>query len=316
MKKINFSKISKLVPILGLIVFIYIILDIGIYDIISAFLKIPILYFLLASLFTIPRLILYIIKWKYICDKQKFDLKISFISKTFLITFFYATITPGAIGFHLRAYYVKRKSNATLGKCLANSFIDHQIGYIAGIFLALIGSIIIFDKIPSIFPIILAFFILHAGIFIVLIRKKRGKIISRFLIKPIIPKRYRESFDNSVDSLYEDILPLRNTILPFIIELGIFFIAGLQVYIISIAFGVNIPFYLIILISIISTIFVGIIPISIGGLGVREGAFVFIMQAFGVEPGIAFVISLGGFIVKTLIPSIIGLILSITYNEA
>lgn len=314
-KKINWNIIGKLIPIIGLIIFIYIITNIGIYKIIDSFSKIPIIYFLLASILTIPRVFLYSIKWKYICDKQKFNLKLPFLIKVFLITFFYANITPGAIGCHIRAYYLKRKSNATLGKCLANSLIDLQIGSIAGIFLSLVGAIIIFDKSPGIFPIILAFFIFNVSLFIILIKKKGGKILSSFLIKPFIPKKYRESFDQSFDSLYEDIPRIQDMFWPFILEIFIWLTAGLQVYIIALAFNIEVSFYIIILTSIIATIFTAIIPISTGGLGIREGVFVFLMISYGIDADVAFVISLGGFIVKMVIPGIIGLIISLIKKD-
>lgn len=247
--------------------------------------------------------------------QTKIWFKTAFSHPDFFDYFFYANITPGAIGFHIRAFYLKRKSNATLGKCLANSLIDFQIGSIAGIFLSLIGAIIIFDKNPGIFPIILAFFIFNVSLFIILIKKKRGKILSSFLIKPFIPKKYLESFDQSFDALYEDIPLIRDMFWPFIIELFIWLIAGLQVYIIALAFNIEVSFYIIILASIIATIFTAIIPISAGGLGVREGVFVFLMSSFGVDPDVAFVISLGGFIVKIVIPSVIGLIISLIKKE-
>jgi len=88
------------------------------------------------------------------------------------------------------------------------------------------------------------------------------------------------------------------------------FFAAIQVYIIAQAFLINITFYEFILISIISVVISNILPISIGGLGIREGAFVFLLSKFGVQSEIAFVISISGFFVKILIPGLIGLIIS------
>ena len=77
---------------------------------------------------------------------------------------------------------------------------------------------------------------------------------------------------------------------------------------------INIPvidYITFVLISIISVVATGILPISVGGLGVREGTFVVLMATIaGVSHEIAFVISLSGYLVKNLIPALIGMIIS------
>jgi uncharacterized membrane protein YbhN (UPF0104 family) len=86
-------------------------------------------------------------------------------------------------------------------------------------------------------------------------------------------------------------------------------IAATQVYIIALAFSIEIPFIYFIFLSLISVALSHVLPISIGGLGIREGIFIYLLSEFGVIPEIAFVISLSGFIVKLLIPGLIGLII-------
>ena len=88
------------------------------------------------------------------------------------------------------------------------------------------------------------------------------------------------------------------------------FIYGIQVFVFAQVFSIDIPLITFILIVIISDVVTGIIPITIGGLGVREGAFMVILLSYNVAPEISFVVSLSGYFVKMLIPAIIGLILS------
>jgi uncharacterized protein (TIRG00374 family) len=310
LEKINWRIVFKIMPFIGIILFIFIIYNIGINNIINSFSKIPIIYFLPASLLLVPRVLLFSVKWKYICDKQKFNLKYFYLAKVFLITFFYSCVTPGGIGYHIRIYYLRKKSNSSIEKCLANSMIDSQIGFLAGIFLGLIGSLFVLNFAPQIFPIVLIFFTFNLLTFYILIKKKKGRVLVNFFIRPFIPQKYKSNFDNSIDLIYKDMPSFRDMIWPFILELGVWFIAGTQLYVISLSFNLNIPFYVIILCSITAVIFTAIIPISIGGLGVREGIFVILMSGFGVEYDVAIVISLAGFIVKIVIPSIIGLIIS------
>jgi len=309
-EKIKLKNIGKLFPIIGIIIFIYIITDIGIEKIGSAFSLIPLEYFLLALLLFIPRWLLSSYKWYFISKKQKMDFKLFFLSKIFLITLFLGSITPGAIGLHLRIYYLKTKSKASLEKCLTNSLIESGLSLITGLLIAFIGSIILIELYPELPIIILPFFIFYLSVFIVLLEKRGGSKLFNILIRPFIPERYKTSIDKSVESLYQDIPKIKDMLIPFLIEIIVWIFAAIQVYIIAQAFLINITFYEFILISIISVVISNILPISIGGLGIREGAFVFLLSKFGVQSEIAFVISISGFLVKILIPGLIGLIIS------
>ena len=309
-EKIKLKNIGKLFPIIGFIIFIYIITDIGIEKIGSAFSSIPLEYFLLALLLFIPRWLLSSYKWYFISKKQKMDFKLFFLSKIFLITLFLGSITPGAIGLHIRIYYLKTKSKASLEKCLTNSLIESGLSLITGLLIAFIGSIILIELYPELPIIILPFFIFYLSVFIVLLEKRGGSKLFNILIRPFIPERYKTSIDKSVESLYQDIPKIKDMLIPFLIEIIVWIFAAIQVYIIAQAFLINITFYEFILISIISVVISNILPISIGGLGIREGAFVFLLSKFGVQSEVAFVISISGFLVKILIPGLIGLIIS------
>ena len=72
----NQKLINILFPIIGLIIFIYIIFDIGIEKIAYTFLTIPILYYLIALTLFVPRLFFTSYKWLIISKKQKFNFQI------------------------------------------------------------------------------------------------------------------------------------------------------------------------------------------------------------------------------------------------
>lgn len=299
-------KISKFIPVAGILIFIYILMDIGIDDVSNAFNLISIYIFVFALLLFLPKSVLFVYKWQYICKKQKMDFSFSYLMRTFMICIFYGSVTPGALGWHMRIYYLKKKTKDSLEKCITNSLIDTTVGFIAGLFLALIGSIVLIDKFPGLFLVISLFLILYLGIFILFMKKNIGNKISNFFIKVILPEKYRYTAGQSIDLLYEDIPKIRDLLIPFIIECAIWILAATQVYIIAMAFSIDISYPIFILISIISVVATGILPISIGGLGIREGTLIFLLSIYGVAPSIAFAISLGGYFVKMLIPGMIG----------
>ncbi|HDM67299.1 MAG TPA: flippase-like domain-containing protein, partial [Thermoplasmatales archaeon] len=269
----------------------------------------PPLYYLGSLLVFTPKLFLAAYKWWYISYKQKMYLSIPYLAKLFLMSLFYASLTPGALGIHVRIYYMRKKTNASLEKCIANSFIDAVSGVIGGIILAVVGSLIYIHLFPGLFPILAVFLVFYGSAFVFFMEKKRGSRFFHILIKPFLPDRYHENLDKIIDLLYEDLPSLPQLILPFLLELVIWTIAATQVYVLAQAFSIPIPYPEFIVISVVSVVVATAIPISIGGLGVREGTFVFLLSQYGVPSEISFVLSLSGFLVKNFIPGVIGLIL-------
>ena len=311
MKKIDLKKIKKFIPIIGIILFLYIIIDIGVKEIVDTFSLIPIQYYILAILLFIPRLIITVYKWRYLCKKQKMSIGSLDLSKINLLSNYYGSLTPGGIGGYIRVFYLKKISKASLEKCLVNMLIDTTTASIVGFFIAVIGAIVLIDKLPGLFPILMIFFMLNVTAFVVFMKKRSGSKILNFIIRPLIPKKYKEKIDQSFESLYEDIPRLKDMVIPFIIEFIIWIIIGIQVYIIALAFSIDIPFHMFLLIHTISVVAIFILPISIGGLGVREGTFVYLLHnLYGIEPHISVVISLSGFMVKFILPTFLGMLLS------
>jgi len=315
-RKFQIKKMTKFIPFIGIILFLYILFDIGYEKIFDAFYLIPWYYYLIALIFFIPKLLLAGIKWRYLNNKQEIHISFPSILKLFLLGLFYGSVTPGAIGMHIRVYYLRKKSQASFEKCIANSLIEGTLALIAGLFLAVIGSGLILKSYPGVLPLIIGFFVLYTVAFTFFMEHKRGKGFFSFIIRPFLPSNYKKNMDYVITQLYKDIPRLRDLFIPLIIELVMWIVAATQVYILSLAFSIPIPYFDFILLSIVSVIIANVIPISIGGLGVREGAFVVLLSTYGVSFEIAFVLSLGGFLVKNLIPGLIGLILSLLDKES
>jgi len=310
-KKKLIKKLGKFIPLIGIALFIFLIYDIGFEKIFNAFKLIPIQYYVLAFLPFFPKVILKSYKWLIICKKQKIDIKLSYLIKLSLISLYYANITPGGIGSYLKIFYLKKKSKTSLEKCIVNTLLNNAAGAIVGFLLAFTGSVILIDRVPGLPPVIFAFFVFYTLAFITFMKKSRGNKAFRYLIRPLIPNRYKAKFDKSIDSLYQDIPKIRDLFSPMLIDVILWFINGLQVYFIALAFSIEIPFFIFILISIISVIAVTMLPISFGGLGVREGTFIVLLASYGVANEIAFVISFSAYLVKNLVPGIIGMYFSL-----
>ncbi len=310
MKKLTIHTLFKCIPLVGVLLFLYIIWDVGVEKIGQAFLSIPPLFYLLSLLVFIPRLFFFVYKWNYINRKQRIYVDFWYLTKIFLVSVFYGSVTPGGIGWHMRIFYLKKKSGASFEKCITNSILDTVTGFIVGLSLALLGSILFFEHFSGFLPLVLVVLILYISAFVIFMKKERGSKIFTFFIRPLIPKKYRDAIGQSISSLYEDLPRIRDMTIPMVLEVLVWLTAGLQTYIIALAFSIEIPVLTFILLSIMAVVFSNALPITIGGLGVREGFFVVILGFYGVSPETAFAISFVGFLVKIVIPGLIGLGLS------
>ncbi|MBU0498087.1 MAG: flippase-like domain-containing protein [Candidatus Thermoplasmatota archaeon] len=306
-------KITTLFPILGLALFFYILFSIGPEKIIATFLTIKLSLFIIALLFFIPRMFLYAYKWYYLCKLQLMTIGFKDDIIIFLISLFYGSVTPGGIGYYIRIYYIKAKCYANLEKCITNSLIDSASGFIAGLLLSLVGSLIIIQTYPGLFPTFLFATIIYLSVFLFFMKKERGNKLVQNLIKPFTPKRFKERIDQSLDFLYEDMPPIRTIPWVILLECILWILGAIPVWIIAQSFTIAIPILYFIFMSIIAEM-AGALPISIGGLGVREGMLVFLFSSYGVTAEIAFVIALSGFLVKKLFPGLFGLPLSLKYH--
>ena len=315
-RKINFKKLAKFLPIIGLILFVYMIYAIGAEKIANTFASIPLHIYVLAFIPSIVRVFLSALKSQYIAKKQKISLPFVEYTKIVLMSIFYGIIIPGGIGWHIKVFYLSRKAKVPIEKCITNSLLDASTSSLTGQSIAIIGSIILIDKYPGVPLVLIPAYIFLFLLFIIFVKKNQGSKIFKFVIKTLIPKKYREKLGKSVDNLYEDMPRFRDLIIPFIYEVAIWIIVGTQVYIIAQALNIPVEYHIFLLIHTISVVIVGLMPISVGGIGIREGALVFLLSAFGVEAQIAFVISLSGFFVKMIVPAIAGMLISLRKENA
>ncbi|MEW6455123.1 MAG: lysylphosphatidylglycerol synthase domain-containing protein, partial [Acidobacteriota bacterium] len=91
-------------------------------------------------------------------------------------------------------------------------------------------------------------------------------------------------------------------ILSFLLQINVIF----YYFLISKSLYIDIPFILFfILIPVILTI--TMLPISIYGIGVREGSFVLLFSKFGIPPEVAFSLSVLAYLISVLFNSIGGI---------
>jgi hypothetical protein len=224
-------------------------------------------------LFLIPGVLLYFVaillssrRWQIFLQKKGITLSLYRCLKFYLIGIFSGNFLPSGGLDVVRALYAGR--GTSISSAIASTFIDRLSGFYAILFYLLLASIFITIKVKSIFVLtilgILVLLFLNALLFSSTFYKSLTKVKKTKITTPVI---------SLLTSIYQFRTEWHTIIrtLPLSILIQLFF----SLVPIVISYGLSKPIPLwesILLLPIIN--FVMMIPITISGIGLREGAFV------------------------------------------
>ena len=312
MTKKIFKYAKRLLPLIGIIIFVYLIYRLDIEDIIDAISQISPFYIVLSLVLTIPVVIFRNYAWQLILKEQKIEVSFLTSLKILLIGYFYGTITPGYLGQVMRVPYLKERTGDPYGKIFINVFIETAIRTLSLYVMMVVGALLIIGLFPELFHITFAWIVIFTIILLYFIKKERGEKLLCFLIQYFIPKRAKSHFNRFVDTFYQDFPKIRKLIFPLFLGGFTWIIIFTQEYLIVLGLGLDIPyFYFLLLFPIANT--AGFIPITFAGLGTRELTAIFIFSTlFFIAEEKIFVLSILGFLITDISISFIGFLLSLT----
>ena len=236
-------------------------------------------YFFLAVFLYIFSQLISSFRWKLLLP-ENFTIKKLF--SIYMIGAFFGSFMPGIVGGDaVRAYYLNKKAKK-MSLTLASIFMDRYLGYAS---LMLIGisaapfALRYFGASPYkwIMPFIFAAFVVGSILFFVLQLGRRFRGMSEFY-------EYFTALKTQKGTIIKAVL------ISLLVQLLNFFI----VVVLAAGMGEKIPLLvLFVFLPIIITI--TMIPISISGLGVREGSFVILLGLIGVKSEVATSLSLAWF---------------------
>ena len=303
-------KLFKILPIIGILIFIAIIYDTGIDKLTTALSEIHPIYLITALAILIPRTLIVTKKWEYVIKKQDINVPYSFVIKAYFIAVFYGSITPGWIGTYIRIPYLMKKGNISLGKATSNLVIDTLIDVISLLIIVLIGTIIVSSKFPNLAPIISLLFVAVISLVIYFSNKKRSEKYFKIVLKFLVPSKYKKDINCHFDAFYESIPKFKFFVMPIVACIVCWILAYTQVYLMAQGLGINLEYFYFILIYPV-VFLIELLPVSISGLGTRELVLATLFSGFAFAGDKIIILSLSGYFVTVLIPAIIGAILAL-----
>lgn len=308
-------KITKILPIIGISIFVYLIYKTGIKSILNALVGIDIFYLILAILFssTVPPLLL-AYKWGLILRKQNINLNFFYLLKIYLIGVFYGAVTPARAGSLVRASYLKRKLNKPFIECASSIVLERLLDLFALFVISIFGCFLLTRYTPGLLYKMIVAFIVFTFLSILFLRKKKTEWLFQFSYKFLMPKslkiKFGEKLQDSFHTFYDKLPKLRKLVYPLLITILTWIIVNIGAYIVIKAFSINISIIYVITFFSIATV-IGTIPITVAGLGTREATLIMLFGVFSISAVLIMSISL---IVVAIgwITSVMGLVLSLT----
>jgi uncharacterized membrane protein YbhN (UPF0104 family) len=249
------------------------------------------LYFLAASFVYVSAQAISTFRWKLLLP-EKFTFRKLF--SLYMIGAFFNSFLPGLVGGDVVKAYYLNKDAKKLGLTLASIFMDRYVGYVALMIVGLASypfALRYFGE--SVYkwamPAIVCAFVVGSFLFFGLRLGRRFATMSDFY-------EYFVSLKSRKGVIAKAVL----------ISLCVQIMGFSAVALLASAMGEDIPIFLLfVFLPIIIT--VTTVPISISGLGVREGAFVLLLGLIGISPELATSLSLSWFF-SNFIGSIPGLV--------
>jgi len=248
-------------------------------------------FFLLSTLIYVVIAWLVAVRWNILLGSRYTARKLFSLH---MIGNFFNTILPGTLGGDaVKGYYLYRDTNKA-GVSFGSVFLDRYLGLFARLFLGLVSGMAAFAELRTIgmhwaIPALFSLFI--AGSLLVF----RFRIGKRF-------GAIADFYDYAHSLLKQKLVLLKVFLLSLIIQtLLIMMIAA-----VALGIGQRLSFTeLFVFVPVIMTVM--IIPLSISGFGVREGAFVLLFGLTGISPSISVSISFLWFL-SSATASLIGLV--------
>jgi len=270
----------------------------GIEQVFSTLRGMSILAFLSAIFLYILAQLISTIRWKLLLPV---GLDIRKLFSLYMIGAFFNTILPGVIGGDAVKGFYLYKATGKGSLTFSSIFMDRYLGFVMLMAICIIAfpfgyTYLQGSRIAWLLPITVFSFIIASLLIFGLRLGKRIKILSGFY-------DYFHAYRNQKGVIGKALL------LSALVQLS----GILSVYILARGIGQHIPF-LACLIFLPPVILFTTLPISISGLGVREGAFVLFFGLIGIKPGVATALSLSWFITFA-IGSILGLVEYIRYKK-
>ncbi len=273
-------KTLRFLPLIGLVVFFFILWNINWNEMFSLFGKLYLPLLVLVPILEAPIVAIKAFKWNVLLRPYGTSLSLRRAMSLWLIGFFTGIITPGRMGDFLRAYYIKDR--LPLGKAVATVAADRIIDILVLFVLSLLGLVLFSsyyasDYLNAMILVVSTFLALFILAFYAFTKKGVASGLLRPLFRSFVPSRYKRKVSNTFHEFYDGFYMLRREMKVIFVSLLLSILSWIltivKVYILSVATGINLPFVFVACVLPVITL-LDVLPISFSGVGTRDVALI------------------------------------------
>lgn len=299
-----FKNWQKFFSLIGIFLFIFILSRINLRQFLLLFKQIRYYFLFLLPLTILLIFVIQTLKWQKLLRIQGLDYDFRYLLKVHIVSYYYALLTPSHLGYFVKIGYL----NDAFASASASVIVDRILDMLALMIFASTGAFLLIGRFPNLFLRFLFFIFIFLAVVLFFYSKKRAKSFFIFF-KRFIPFRFQDSLKKAFHDFYNN-LPLRRKLLaPFLLAILTWFLAYTQGYIIAMALNLPIDFWHYIFYFPIATA-IGLIPITISGLGTREAALIILFSQFNVSIEAIIALSITAMVLTAYLPALYGVFLS------
>lgn len=261
-------------------------------------------------------------RWKIFLFYAGINEKIIPLIKINFVSFFYGIVMPSSVGMDfVKIFLIEKRHPSVMGSTGSTVLAERLLGFFLLSIIGTISAVYLKFKLSMnnrLYLLMISITILLLFIIYLLSNKHVFSIVKKILIaiSSITKIQYFLKIISYFQKLYIALfkLPLKKCFIQAFPFMLCFQLSNILVgYFLFNALGISLPFYIhLALLPIIQII--AIIPISVSGFGLREGAFAYFYSLMGVPPETSIIVSILYFIVSTGSGSIVGGLLVLFSN--
>lgn len=305
--------ISYLLPMTGILLFVYILAVTGPSRILATLHQIDPWSLVVFPLFTFAIILIRGLRWWHILRILEIDYPFWRCCYVWTIGFFASAVTPGKLGDAIRSFYVSRDTSRNLGEGFLTVFVDRLMDLVVILVFSMI-SVVVFShayiQLSSAWVFLLASLLILATIGLTLKREMVRALLTP-LFRFFVPQRFQNRMSADFHSFYDSLeafLRVRwRTLGILALTVAYWLLVFVLVYSITSVMNLNVAFSYIMLVIPIVTI-VEFLPISISGLGTREAAVIYFFSVIGIARPEAVAFSLVYLLFGTYATALVGLL--------
>lgn len=277
----------KVLPVLGLGLFVFLFVKSGPALIWGNIKGAKIACLLVAVVLLVPPLLLKAYKWGVVLKLLGFAMPFFENAKSIAISYFIGSITPARVGDFSRALY-SSKYSIPLTKSFFSVLFDRIFDIGTLLFMGGIGAVtfmFLFSIPKSVILSIVASAIIFLAGTLLIAKKNLAKVLIRPFFYMMVPQKYQAQLISGFNGFYDSVLMLSKNIPSMcylaILTFACWMSAFVSVYFLALALGIKISIFMLFLILPFTTL-VEMLPISISGIGTRDAVLILLFSALAI----------------------------------